>query len=378
MIGIAHRAWQRSPAAAVVVLLLWAATAIIGGAVTLEFLFRLRAASGLAVMGGAATPRFDRIYEAYKPFFVEQLHPHYVFFFGLTGAERLAMGNAVCSLDRQGFREPGPAHAKGRRLAFVLGGSVAFGLYASSNEQTITSHLNRMQSDYFFVNAGVPGFNSTQEQLRLLLEILDHKPALIMTFDGWNDITLGKESTWMERDLPPGTPEGFPVLEEMVRTAQTPWRLPTIGVLFPELNARVEKYFGASNEAPALMPDAQVQAAAAHYNANQARMAELSSLAGARFVSVFQPVASLHRSVPREFAGEDSAVTRFHQQVLAGRPGTFESHDLGAMFDRHFSATPVMNGDLEDATIFIDGGHLHDTGNALVARELLEFIGRRP
>lgn len=359
---------------ALVVLLLWLGVVVVGGAVAAECLLQIKSALGLSLAAGPrqSSNRFDRLVDAYTPFLTEHLHPQYVFFFPLTAAERMSMGNQVCSLDREAFREPGPQQAGGRRLAFLLGGSTAFGLFASSNDQTIAAHLNRLQSDYFFVSAGVPGFNSTQELLRLLLEVVDHKPALVIAFDGWNDITLGTEPTWMERDLPPGTPEGFPILEEMVRSAQSPWRSLTFEKFFPELTTRFNAGAGSRPDTRRI-PDRFIDMAASRYNANLERMSRISALAEARFVSVFQPLASLHRSVPRGFA-TDEAITRFHQQAIAHRPGTFESHDLGAIFDEHFTSTPVMEGDLQDDTVFIDDGHLYDPGNAIVAQRLLQII----
>ena len=147
--------------------------------------------------------RLGRLERGYKPFIVHHLHPLYLFFFPLEPADRLAIGNAVCRIDADGFREPGPRHAAGRKLAFLLGRSSAFGHFASSDATTITSYLNGMQEKYFFVNAGAPAWNSTQELFRLAYQILDYQPALVITYDGANDGALVARETPPRGSTPP-------------------------------------------------------------------------------------------------------------------------------------------------------------------------------
>jgi hypothetical protein len=106
-------------------------------------------------------------------------------------------------------------------LAFLLGGSAAFGQYASSDAATITGYLNRIQDKYFFVNAGVPGWNSTQEMFRLAFQILDYRPALVMTYDGANDATvLGTQYSKGLTTYPIGTPNDFEDLAALVDHTQ--------------------------------------------------------------------------------------------------------------------------------------------------------------
>jgi hypothetical protein len=179
-------AWRQSRAGTVAILALWALAALATIAVAAEIALQKRS----AYLQATDQRRYSVLARAYAPFMTESLHPIYMFFFPPTAAERRQIGNAVCSIDEHGFREPGLARAQGRKLAFLLGGSVAFGLFASSNDATITSHLNRLQDEYFFVNAGVPGFTSTQELVRLAVELADHQPAVVIALDGWNDLTL--------------------------------------------------------------------------------------------------------------------------------------------------------------------------------------------
>ena len=90
----------------------------------------------------------------YAPFYVQHLHPLYFFYFPLDPMQRNAMNNEIVSITADGFRGPGPSPEK--PLAILLGASAVFGDKASSDQTTITAYLNRMQSDFHFVAAGVP------------------------------------------------------------------------------------------------------------------------------------------------------------------------------------------------------------------------------
>jgi hypothetical protein len=357
------RAWKP------VVATLWIVAAIVALAVTIEIALQVRSRYKQA----HDDRRYSVLARAYAPFMSESLHPQYVFFFPPTAAERLTIGNAVCSIDAQGFREPGIERTNGRKLAFLVGGSVAFGLFASSNDTTITSHLNRLQQDYYFVNAGVPGFTSTQELVRLTTELADHKPALVVALDGWNDLTLAREPSWIERRIPAGTPEAFPALQDVVQAAQEPWRHLLPEKWFPEISLRLDPPSD-EDDPPVEVPAGRLADAAARSATNHERMAAIARSVGARFVSVFQPLAALHQNIAAEVKDKDSTAEMFHQFARERLPASVEAHDMGGIFDSHFATIPVGVPEVNDETIFVDNGHLYDRGNAIVAAELLKIV----
>lgn len=356
------RAWKP------VVATLWIVTAIVALTVTIEIAFQLRSRYKEA----HDVRRYSVLAKSYAPFMSESLHPQYVFFFPLAERERLAIGNAVCSIDAHGFREPGIDRANGRKLAFLVGGSVAFGLFASSNDTTITSHLNRLQQEYFFVNAGVPGFTSTQELVRLTFELADQKPALVVVLDGWNDLTLAREPAWIEQKIPAGTPEAFPALQHIVKASQSPWRHLLPEVWFPEISLRLRSRVPDAGPPP--VPVDRLSDAATRYTTNHERMAAIAQSVGARFVSVFQPLAALHQNIAADVKDKDAAAEMFHQLVRERLPASVEAHDMGRIFDSHFPTIPVGVPEINDETVFVDNGHLYDRGNAIVAAELLKRL----
>jgi hypothetical protein len=362
-------AWRQSRAGTAIVAALWLFAILLGGAVALEFLLQQRSVYKEA----HDQRRYSVLARAYAPFFSESLHPQYLFFFPSTAAARRAMGNATCSIDEHGFREPGVEQIHGRKLAFLVGGSVAFGLFASSNDTTITSALNRLQSEYFFVNAGVPGFNSTQELVRLTVELADYQPALVIALDGWNDLTLARDADRIERQIPPGTPEAFPALEQVVESAHSPWRALLPETFFPEISLRLGPR--RDDQRPKPVPEKRLEEAAQRYAINRQRMSDVSKSIGARFISVFQPLAALHRHVPEGSTAANPDAESFHSRAIEKQAGV-ESYDLGRVFDEFFPSIPVGVPAIEDNTIFVDDGHLYDPGNALLARELLKLIQR--
>lgn len=365
------------------VLWFWLPSLILGGVLTIEIGLQIRSAVTERLRAGRpSTYRAEahRLRDAYRPFTTQHLHPYYLFFFPLQPEQRAALGNAVCSIDADGFREPGPASAGTRKLAVLLGGSTAFGDYASSNQATITSNLNRLQSDYFFVNAGVPSWNSTQELARMAIQIAAMKPALVITLDGANDAALADLPAFGQPGMqyPPGTPENFDQLEALVDEARRPWTRLTWRALFPEIFNRIDKYSKVDSGRPPPLPVATVNRASQRYVANLTEIAVLSRGAGARFLAVFQPIAGLHRHVspddydPRDFV--DAAA--FRDAALAAQPKPFELIDFSSVFDEELPSVPVLRDDVTPETIFMDEVHLSDRGNTMLARRLWQLVSR--
>jgi lysophospholipase L1-like esterase len=95
-------------------------------------------------------------------------------------------------------------HGKGPTVRVVfLGGSTMFGLGASGNAGTIPAQFETLlrarwpEIDFLVLNAGVQGYQSTQERVayQLYLDSLD--PDLVVTLDGTNDAMISAElSAW--------------------------------------------------------------------------------------------------------------------------------------------------------------------------------------
>jgi lysophospholipase L1-like esterase len=116
------------------------------------------------------------------------LHPHLIY------ANKPCQKSARGTINAQGFRGADWTKEKraGVRRVFVLGGSVAFGWGASSDDVVFTAVLERrlraLGTECEVLNAGVIGYDSEQEMILFETELLDWAPDLVVAVDGWNDL----------------------------------------------------------------------------------------------------------------------------------------------------------------------------------------------
>ena len=99
----------------------------------------------------------------------------------------LESANKIVSLNKYGFRNS--YSNKSNLNGIILGGSTAFGIFATNDFATINSYLNKKQNKINFHNLGVPSWNSHQELLALLKnEIKNVK--IVLSLSGWNDFGM--------------------------------------------------------------------------------------------------------------------------------------------------------------------------------------------
>ena len=326
---------------------------------------------------------------AYAPFTRQYLHPFYYFFFTQDPAQLQRMNNAIVSVDAHGYRGPGPERRGRRKLAFLLGGSAAFGYGSSSDATTISGYLNQLQDDYHVVNAGVPSWSSTQEFARLAHQLLQERPQVVIVYDGFNDAIVSYHYARLGKQYPSGTPESYEYLEEQVHDirAQHLVRVDLRRLrqaMFPRIRKALRAmlradgslahaaHAGSPGSAPSDALVATAREAALAYRRNVDLMSRLSSASGIRLIACWQPTLLQHhhltteaeRLMPAE-AG-DGAFTaflrEFHRAAMAAPRDGVALVDLSDLFDRH------------ERMPFLDQVHLSDDGNELVARELLRYL----
>lgn len=362
MRALMARWWRRSPAGTVALLILWLFASTIATLAAIELALQARA----TILHAFDRSEETRLANGYEPFLVEHLHP--TLLFGPPRSDALrAANNPVCSMDEAGFRNPGVGASRRRPLAFLLGGSVAFGLLASSEDTTITSYMNRLQDRYYFVNAGFPGLNSTQELVRLTADLANYHPALVVALNGWNDAALIDDPH--QEGLPAGVPEQYPLLEDIFQDGATPTF--HLGALFPQIWDRWNRWRPSAVPRATPIGDDKIAAAAQRYIANITRAHVVATAIGARYVAVFQPHVSLHRAAVRDDAASQPMI-RYHRAVgELPMPGV-EFFDFSNVFDR--LQNPLVD-ERSGQAYFADDVHLHDAGNAAIARELLTVMG---
>lgn len=366
--------------------LMWAGLLTVIGGIGTELWLRARAAE----KEKAEETAYRRLCSLYDPFSVQHLHPNYLFFFPLRWEDQKALGNDVCHLVPGGFRGWGPEDRGDRRLAFVIGGSSAFGSKASSDQTTLAGYLNQIQDEYFFVNAGVPSWITAQSLARLVNQIMPLNPALVISFEMANDAAIMRRYAEGGLDFPPGTPESFQTLAAAVddiRAHRRPPTEPFLEKFFPNLKRLIEKKVfkikrkKQKDGAAPSVSDEQIKPHAANYIANLEVMRDLCRSRGARFLPVIQPISHLHKTAEVDPGDERTRATRdffgrFRDSVRRQSPPDLPLLDLGSFFDRHFDRLPIRKDEpeLTPDLVLADRVHLTDRGNEMVAIEIWRVL----
>jgi hypothetical protein len=92
------------------------------------------------------------------------------------------------NINSRGLRAAEGAEQDSRPKIIFLGGSAAFGNGAETDQDTIPAILQQSIKSHRVLNAGVIGFQSGQELAYLVTQIIDYQPAIVVAYDGWNDV----------------------------------------------------------------------------------------------------------------------------------------------------------------------------------------------
>jgi lysophospholipase L1-like esterase len=317
--------------------------------------------------------------DPYKPFQKQHLHPIYLFFFPLDPQERASLSNEVVSLTPDGFRGEGPTSEK--PIAVLLGGSAAFGCKASSDKTTVTGYLNQLQSAFHFVNAGVPSWTSNQELQRLANQIAPLHPSLVISYSSSNDIVTALRYAQSGLNYPPGTPESFDYLSNLVNIMRGSVPIYLIKRLFPRTTKLLIKKFS-QPERPLSDEDARkvVDIAADKFVSNQRIMHAIADSLGFRFVTVLQPSLRNHKHLAakdRKKAGHWWLFERAIQRINASDYCRENCLNYSSLFDDAFGEIPVYrkkDARNPESLIFVDEVHLLDAGYRYVAQRLIRDL----
>jgi hypothetical protein len=253
-------------------------------------------------------------------------------------------------------RDPVSPKPAGVKRVFVVGGSVAFGSGAPSQDRTIGAYLELMATSLLrgtdegrfrsceVFTLAYPWWTSTHERILVENRVAALEPDLVLVLSGVNDVRealLGKDVRWMrtrvddfffERLSQDHALAGFPLLEDAVPAAKTP---PT--------------------------PEQVAERIAA--NLSQEEHAVPGKLRFLLQPTIFGTKKPL---TPREKAIRDD-------------PGNAAARDYFEKAYAAIRAIPAV-GDATDAfdaasdDVFLDTAHCADRGNELLARRLAAFV----
>lgn len=313
--------------------------------------------------------------DPYKSLEVLDRHPDFGWFWSANADGGVSLKTPVVSIDDDGFRAGDGELAKAiegqKPLAFLIGGSSAFGYRASGNDTTITSVLNGLQDQVVFINASVVGWDSSQELRRLEDQLLSYSPKLVVSYSMGNDL---------ERIVETLEERGGLIQQVAFRLAPN-----TFDRVFTFVNEHLPALASWLAGEPARSEfEAAIDAGVDAYIENESAMFELAQASGIRFVTVIQAMTMTHDHVTVPGPRVD-LYRRAVRRALGSDYCRKNCLDYSAVFDPLFDPVLVFFEDhskpVLDATVdfkdvvFADQWHLLDAGNAIVAQALAADLG---
>ena len=122
----------------------------------------------------------------YKKFDVKYLHPYLIWSMPWKKKDIDSINNKFVNINEHGLRK-NPLGISKQNEGLFLGGSTAFGYYASSDKKTIAALISK-NTNYNFLNLNGPSWNSHQELISLIKN--DKKYSKSISFSGNNDISI--------------------------------------------------------------------------------------------------------------------------------------------------------------------------------------------
>lgn len=105
---------------------------------------------------------------------------------------------STITTNENGFRISG--HNKSKEIIAVIGDSITFG-YGVNDEETVPANLQKLTSDYRVINAGVAGYNLSQEMAVWTEKIAPLNPEVLVLITHFNDIeNKGAETAVLDED----------------------------------------------------------------------------------------------------------------------------------------------------------------------------------
>jgi lysophospholipase L1-like esterase len=335
------------------------------------YTLRAESASGLPL-----TDRRGAIAMAHHPYLVYKPRPRQQIAGPYAGRE------ATIGINAQGFRgrDWTIAKAPGTARLVVLGGSAAFGHGALSDDAVFAAVLERLLRErgrkVEVLNAGVMGYQSTQELVLLATELLDYAPDALLVFDGWNDCfyaALGAEDRGE-------TPPAFGELEAAIADGRAlGTNLLRLSALYRGLERKAERWRAARAGGPEDPIEAAFAAefydhpaGLARYRANLARICRLARASGAAALLAPQPELFGRADPGPDAAARAKPSASYREHVAARYPGyVAAAREVAAAEGALFrDCRPAFDGARE--AVFLDPVHFDDHGNELVARWLLD------
>jgi len=267
------------------------------------------------------------------------------------------------------------------KIAF-LGGSAAFG-FGTKDQETVPSIMEASLKSHRVLNAGVIGFFSGQELTHLVTRIINYRPAVVVAYDGWNDL-FGTVYIPERNESELGFNQIFFQVEDQLaekhetdRSARQSFsRFMGIASSKSRVWDRLDRALGSSQPTRRPADRRLLDLVVENYVENLRKMALFSRAAGAEFIVILQPEL-----------GQKNYRTPDEEQLLKNGFGPTIRYDQFPDLYREFRAKAkamlTREGvewiDINDSpafqnsrdTLFTDVVHTNHRGNEIIAELIL-------
>jgi lysophospholipase L1-like esterase len=300
------------------------------------------------------------------------------------------------NINSRGLRGDEGAEQDARPKIIFVGGSAAFGQGAETDTDTIPAILQQSISSHRFINAGVIGFLSGQELTYLVTDVVDYQPAIVVAYDGWNDVVQGAVSPTRGTNKLGFNNNFFRLEDELALNyrTQTSWSASLSRFLQVSWGKslvlrRFSRAISSRQEQNGIrttrdLPEADQKALLAQivntYVRNVRKMAVFSQASGAKFLLVFQ----------LELGQRANATEKEREFLTSSKIGNATYNDLVPLLYRQFlaEAKPLLTQagvawiDTNESplyqsspqTLFSDPVHTNRRGNEIAAQIISEKL----
>jgi len=255
---------------------------------------------------------------------------------------------------------------------FVLGGSTMFGQLSTSDNTTIPSYLQQefdnLKINYKIevINAGIGGATSFHESELIKEKLIHYKPDLIIAYDGWNDlnypVTISNE----------GKISLLYQIQRQISEFDDYYKTPRfIDSLIGFLDSRIKEKLHSKDVDSKYNEISDVPQKIDLWKSRWSEICKIGKENGFDTVITLQPVLGSGKKSLTDW--EKQAFEKVgYRSVSSSYPAL---RNALSQLDPDCTTTADLSYVFDDAnkTIFYDIGHMGDSGNIIVAKNLFEL-----
>jgi len=247
----------------------------------------------------------------------------------------------------------------------MVGGSVMYGVYATSDDTTIPGHLQQLYNEFTgdhnirVINGGANTHESFAETHLIMNKILDFKPDLIIVLDGWNDLVTPIKREYNE-------PTGLEQIEQYSLVIRKYYKT----IQFYEFLDRVwTKQF--DNEPRKQHSEDTMEEKALLWKSRWEKVCELGEKENFKVIITLQPLLGVGNKVLTDWELRNVKELTYQNPAPSYHIMQNKLEELETKCTAVEDLTSIF--DAEDSMIYFDVGHMGDKGNGMIAQKIFDI-----